>query len=1012
MTSPGRSIVKPAELAAAAWTAGLQEMAAQNYSTAIAWLERVRRLARDDPRPRLDLALAYRAAGRGAAEAEFQALATTYNLAAAWLGIVSCRHQTGDHAGAAAALGHLLARSIMPADASFAQTATMLAEASGAPGWCGITAGGQLRISATATPQITADGRKLTLTKARGGLYDLPPSARTARLLSVTCAGASLLGSPLDMLALHRIDGIVAADQGGISGWAAWPACASAKPELYLKDAKGRTRRIDLGAELPVDLAQPFATRYAFALDQASLHGLTAPLHVMGADQRPLMGSPLDPQAEIKAAYAIAASVNRKAARIPSRAAIPADIIGPPPAKTPKRAKLAVIVPVYRGLATTIACLQALFAAREGADIIIIDDGSPEPSLSRHVAEYAAIQGVTLIRNRQNRGFPAAVNAGLAAAARLPGKRDVLLLNSDTLLPPGALGRLTDAAYRTPATGTVTALSNDATILSYPDPTGGNPAPDLPGTIALDRLAAKTNRQLSIEIPTAIGFCMVIRHDCLAATGLFRTDVFAQGYGEENDFCIRARHLGYRHMAAMDVFVAHHGSVSFGLAGRALAARNIDILNRLHPGYDQLIADFIAADPLAAARRKLDEARLRRAAQGKRSVLLISHDHGGGVARIIAERMARYRDDGLLPVLIGPSFPDEAMFERGYGLSRISTKPQADYPNLTYDLPREAPALHALLRRLKPDHAQLHHSLGQHPSIRDLAHELGIAQDIVVHDYAAFCPRVNLIGAGRRYCGEPAIAQCTICVADEGNEIAEAISPADLRARSAGEFARARRIAVPSADAAKRLARHFPSLSAIQLDVTPWENDELDFSLRPPPGPRAPRRIAVIGGIGPAKGYDVLRDCARDAASRNLPLSFVLIGASEDDQRLIDTGRVFITGAYQEGEAAGLLRQHQADLCFLPSIWPETWCFTLSEAWRGGCYVIGFDLGAPAARLAATQRGHLLPLGLPTARINDILLAWQPDLRNLNQTPLPSKSVNILRPHLTNQTRESSNGQI
>jgi glycosyltransferase involved in cell wall biosynthesis len=147
-----------------------------------------------------------------------------------------------------------------------------------------------------------------------------------------------------------------------------------------------------------------------------------------------------------------------------------------------------------------------------------------------------------------------------------------------------------------------------------------------------------------------------------------------------------------------------------------------------------------------------------------------------------------------------------------------------------------------------------------------------------------------------------------------------------------------------------------------------------------PPG-AGNRRVAIVGGIGPAKGYDILMECARDVTRRNLKLEFIVVGATSEDTALMDTGRIFVTGAYAEGEATPLIRAINADLAFLPSIWPETWCFALSEAWQAGLYTIAFDLGAQAARIRATGRGAVLPLGLPAARINDALLSWQPVLK-------------------------------
>jgi hypothetical protein len=88
-------------------------------------------------------------------------------------------------------------------------------------------------------------------------------------------------------------------------------------------------------------------------------------------------------------------------------------------------------------------------------------------------------------------------------------------------------------------------------------------------------------------------------------------------------------------------------------------------------------------------------------------------------------------------------------------------------------------------------------------------------------------------------------------------------------------------------------------------------------------------------------------------------------------------GRLSVLGlsAYVGNLAVSLLR------AFLPSIWPETWCFALSEAWQAGLFTIAFDLGAQAARIRATGRGAVLPLGLPAARINDALLSWQPVIK-------------------------------
>ena len=270
---------------------------------------------------------------------------------------------------------------------------------------------------------------------------------------------------------------------------------------------------------------------------------------------------------------------------------------------------------------------------------------------------------------------------------------------------------------------------------------------------------------------------------------------------------------------------------------------------------------------------------------------------------------------------------------------------------------------------------ELHHQLGHHPAITGLARLLRAPQDAIIHDYAGFCPRIALVSTNRRYCGEPDLDGCEACIADLGTNLEEDLPVPALVARTAGVLAGADRVIAPSNDAAARISRHFPG---IRPTVEPWEDDGALPPLDPaPPGPV--RRVCVIGALGLEKGYDVLLGCARDARRRGLPLHFTIVGYTTDDQRLLDAGPVFITGEYREVDAVPLIRAQGAHLSFLPSVWPETWCFALSRAWQAGLAVAAFNLGAPAERITATGRGWLLPLGWQPGAVNDALL----------QVPLP-----------------------
>ncbi len=974
-------------MAHAAFEASSTAASSGDRVAAIAWLDRACRLLPHDRTYTLALATHCLGTDDARAAALFMKVLETNDVREAWFGLAHARLRLGMAEPAADALHAALSRHAMLPGCD--GLASQIVAALGVVGWCGLATGNRLRVGARAAsgrPELILDGKiiKAGAIPARGIV--LPKLAAFGRSLAVRIDGRDMLGSPIALAAIRRTEGFVACREGGLEGWVWHPADPDREPVVQLLAASGQRRTV---AALPgrhdVAGSLVLARPRRLTVPASLLAGLRGPFALTGMDGTALLGSPLDPRAEAHAARDAALALARHFPAVPpsgrrSRApivaaapgAIQADVIGPSPpiGLVRRRRPVAVVLPVYAGFAETMACLDGVFRdAGRNVRIVVIDDATPEPALAEALDRLAARRHIVLIRHAVNRGFPASANAGLRAC---PGS-DVVLLNSDVIVSEGWLDRLRAAAYAAPDIGSVTPLSNDASIVSYPGPPETNDVPDEAGARDLDALAQRANGTATVDIPVGVGFCLYLRRDCLDAVGLFREDAFAQGYGEEVDFCLRARHLGWRHVAATGVFVAHVGGRSFGPARRFLRARNQDVLNRLHPGFDRLISVWAAEGGLAAARRRLDEARWRaarpRGRAAGRTVLLITHAAGGGVERRLAARCAALIAEGARPLVLRPaSTPD------GAAAVLAGTADSNDYPNLIYAMPSELRLFAAWLRGQRPSHAELHHLLGHDPAVLELLHLLGLAYDVAVHDYAWFCPRVALVGPQHRYCGEPEPVACEACVADAGRMIDEDIPVQALIDRSARLLGAARRVTAPSQDAAVRMRRHFP---ALRPAAEPHEDDDaILLADKWPVSPSLPCRVVTVGAIGIEKGFDVLLECARDAAARRLPLEFIVVGHTIDDARLMATGRIFVTGEFAAGEAAALIRAQRPSLGLLPSVWPETWCFALSDLWRAGLHVAAFDLGAQAERIRASGgRGVLLPLGLPTPAINNALLA-------------------------------------
>jgi GT2 family glycosyltransferase len=101
---------------------------------------------------------------------------------------------------------------------------------------------------------------------------------------------------------------------------------------------------------------------------------------------------------------------------------------------------------------------------------------------------------------------------------------------------------------------------------------------------------------------------MAIARSAIDRIGMFDQALFGRGYGEENDFSVRAREAGFRNVLCDDVYVAHLGGRSFGPAGLKPDEASMRRLLSRHPHYLRQVQEFIETDPLASRRSELLDA--------------------------------------------------------------------------------------------------------------------------------------------------------------------------------------------------------------------------------------------------------------------------------------------------------------------------------------------------------------------------------------------------------------------
>jgi GT2 family glycosyltransferase len=243
----------------------------------------------------------------------------------------------------------------------------------------------------------------------------------------------------------------------------------------------------------------------------------------------------------------------------------------------PDNISIDIIVPVFNALEYTKRCLGSVLQNHDGLHIrlIIVNDGSDQATTSWLRAFEENTAGVEVIENQVNLGYTKAVNVGMVAS-----QGDFLvILNSDTVVTPGWLRNLLRCMLSDASIGLVGPLSNAASWQSVPkakNSDGSLCANQLPKTVSPDMLAlliaAESNRDYP-RVRFLNGFCLMMSRSVLDEVGLLDESAFPRGYGEENDFCLRAFAQGFELAVADDSFVYHAKSKSFGHEHRHLLSK-------------------------------------------------------------------------------------------------------------------------------------------------------------------------------------------------------------------------------------------------------------------------------------------------------------------------------------------------------------------------------------------------------------------------------------------------------
>ena len=240
-----------------------------------------------------------------------------------------------------------------------------------------------------------------------------------------------------------------------------------------------------------------------------------------------------------------------------------------------KISKVAIVIVNYNGWRDTIECLESLRECSYPAfSIYIVDNASGDESVQKLIELRITNHELQIIQNGVNSGFAGGNNVGIKKALE-DGAEYVLLLNNDTIVPPDFLTKLAEVAESDALIGVVGPKIYFAdTTTNNQRQTTNNPPLNSPlvkggyggveriwfgggklnwlrtrGThIDLDKvdnpyeLSAKSYKLEDADYIT--GCCLLIKREVIDKIGLMPEDYFL--YYEDVDWCLKAKHAGYR----------------------------------------------------------------------------------------------------------------------------------------------------------------------------------------------------------------------------------------------------------------------------------------------------------------------------------------------------------------------------------------------------------------------------------------------------------------------------------
>lgn len=603
-----------------------------------------------------------------------------------------------------------------------------------------------------------------------------------------------------------------------------------------------------------------------------------------------------------------------------------------------KKHKIDIIIPVYNGF----DYLPDLFnSINQNTDVsfrlIVVNDHSPDARVLEFLLQQKNISHneFILLNNEQNLGFVQSVNKAFQYA-----QNDVVLMNTDVVLPKNWASRLLLPLVLHKNVASVTPFSNAATIFSLPVMGADN---------AFDADLEKVNTALLklnalyhlFEFPTGVGFCMAIKKEVLDKIGPLDL-AFEKGYREENDWCQRAVNAGYVNTLAYNLFIWHkHGGSFDALEKKSFINKHSKIINQRYPNYSYDVKsifknqDYISLHFLAEI--------LYFSTLAEKTQVWWRHSWGGGAEIYALRKIQTLKEKNLIISL-----------QEDVNFALKCTYSYKNFQNCIYLSYQDALALFS---NIQISDLVVNNLAGYEniPMTLDFIHKLKNISKAKVsfrgHDFQCICPNITLVDYHNVYCQCRDLSLCPQCIFRSASVLIKTDNVKKYQ-NAWCDFLQnvADEIVVFSQSSADILCKAYNGLTH-KIKIIPHTIPDIrKVVIKPHRG----LNVCVLGNISPAKGANILKELDLILPKFKNVHMFLAgnVGFSPKNIKLL--------GQYKFENLASLMEKNFIDFILIPSVWPETFSYTTEEAMTMGLPVACYDLGAPAERVKKYKKGLII----------------------------------------------------